>query len=284
MNQVSQYIFNLYHFLLNVRDTAEFVIDREHPVATYNQRKDVIVRGKSQGYAFGNFLEANKEQTAKFVEKLDEFVEDIYGENSTILMISGDQVRVDHSQNIKILEETVQIAESVRDVVFGYLGNAKKDGQLDATVEELIVKDERLHRVIIQMLLLGEYQKSFGEFQKVMTESKGQPTPQSNFIVQNELAKLAGLIRFNRQHCHVTDNYELDLLEKGVEYIEMTEGRRARRDDKNFKDLYEEVMNETIKCVREYEPQWKECFDRVLKDAVESQKNNPTNPGSDENA
>ena len=70
MNQVSQYIFNLYHFLLNVRDTAEFVIDREHPVATYNQRKDVIVKGKSQGYAFGNFLEANKEQTAKFVEKI----------------------------------------------------------------------------------------------------------------------------------------------------------------------------------------------------------------------
>ena len=61
-----------------------------------------------------------------------------------------------------------------------------------------------------------------------MAESQGKPTPQSNFIVQNEIVKMAGFLRFSRQHVRATDNETLDLLDDTLKVIEMTEGRRDR--------------------------------------------------------
>ena len=45
MNQINHYIFDLYHYLLNLRDTLEYVIEREHQEALYNQRKTVLTQG-----------------------------------------------------------------------------------------------------------------------------------------------------------------------------------------------------------------------------------------------
>ncbi len=272
MNQVSQYIFNLYHYLLNLRDTMEYVIDREHKLEVYNNRKNVITKGKEEGSAFGNFLRDNKEQTEKLVEKLNEFVNEFYSDESTVIMVSNDTVRVDHSQNIKILESTVSLSESVRDVLFQYINYARSRNELEDGILDLIMKDERLYRCIVDMLILGEYEKSFAEFQKVMGESQGKPTPQSNFIVQNELAKLASLIRFSRQHAHCTDNPTLDLLDKALTVVEMTEGRRDRRDNKSFKDLFSEVNLEASNAVRDREPVWKTAFNKILGEVVNQQQ------------
>lgn len=272
MNQISQYIFNLYHYLLNLRDTMEYVINRDHNLDTYNNRKNVIVKGKEEGSAFGNFIRDNKEQTAQLVEKLNEFINEFYSDESTIIMVSGDKVRVDHSQNIKILEATIALSESVRDVLFQYINFANSKKEMDAELMDMIIKDERLYRVIVEMLSLSEYEKSFGEFQKVMSESKGQPTPQSNFIVQNELSKLASLIRFSRAHCHCTDNPTLDMLDRAIQVIEMTEGRRDRRDNKNFKDLFSEINLEANNAVRDREPVWKSAFNKLLGEVVKNQK------------
>ncbi len=271
MNQTSQYIFNIYHYLLNLRDTLEFTIDREHNVNLYNQRKTVLIEGKKSGSAFGNFLDNNKEQAEKLVEKLDEFIEDFYSDNSTVLTVAGDKVRVDHTQNIKLFEETIQLSESVRDILFGYLNYAKSRNELDEEIEQLVVRDERLYRSIVNMLVMGEFEKSFGEFQKVMGESQGKPTPQSNFIVQNELQKLAGLIRFSRSHTHVTDNTTLDMLDKAITVLEMSEGRRDRRDNRSFKDLFEEVNREANAAVRTNEPAWKEAYEKALADVIAEQ-------------
>ena len=141
----------------------------------------------------------------------------------------------------------------------------------DEEIEQLVVRDERLYRSIVNMLVMGEFEKSFGEFQKVMGESQGKPTPQSNFIVQNELQKLAGLIRFSRSHTHVTDNTTLDMLDKAITVLEMSEGRRDRRDNRSFKDLFEEVNREANAAVRTNEPAWKEAYEKALADVIAEQ-------------
>lgn len=56
MNHESQYTFNIYHFLLNLRDTLEFAMERDHGVTLYNQRKMVIKKGIEPGSAFGDFF------------------------------------------------------------------------------------------------------------------------------------------------------------------------------------------------------------------------------------
>lgn len=274
MNQINQYIFNIYHYLLTLKDTLEYVIDREHKIDVYNNRKTVLIKGKEENAAFGHFLSENKEQTAKLVEKLDEFINEFYSDDSTVIMVANDSVRVDHSQNIKIIDAAVSLSESVRDILYQYLNFARSRNELDPEIQELVNKDERLYRVVVSMLAFNEYQKSFAEFQKVMSESKGQQTPQSNFIVQNELTKLAALIRFSRAHAHCTDNETLDMLDRVIQVVEMCEGRRDRRDNKSFKDFFSECNLEANNAVAPREVAWKEIYNKLVGEIVKSQAQN----------
>ena len=278
MNQNSQYIFNLFHYLLQLRDTLQYVIDKEHPEEVCKNRKLILVKGIEAGSHLGNFLDNNKEQGDKIREKINEFLEEIYGEESNVLSIHDGKVRVDHSQHIKIYDYVVGLIESVRDIVWGYIRHAQSTNVLEQQMLELAIAEDRFYRVLSNMLIIRDFQKSFVEFQKVFGEAGGKPTPQSNFIVQNELQKMAGMIRFIRNHTHCTDNKTLDLLDKTIQLLEMTEGRRDRRDDKSFKDLFTEVDTELSKYVAELEPKWNEIFkknlDEFLADIKKTQENN----------
>ena len=270
LNGTNQYIFNIYHYLLNLRDTMEYTIDREHKKELYENRKNVLINGLAKGSALGNFLENNKEQGDKVREKLNQVIDDFYGEGNNVIKVTEDgSVRVDHTQHIKIFDEIVGVQESVRDIVYGYLNYARQQNQSDEEMIKLMALDEKMTRVIIAMLVMREFEKSFGEFQKVMNESKGQPTPQSNFIVQNEIAKMANLIRFSRGHAHCTDNETLDLLDDVEEVIQMTEGRRDRRDNKPFSDFFNDINRRLNEAVAKLEPQWKAVYEKLFKEMVE---------------
>ena len=269
LNQTNQYIFNIYHYLLNLRDTLEYTLDREHSKELYDQRKNILTKGIEPGSALGNFLDNNKEQGEKIKTKLTEFLNDIYANDSTVLKITEDgKVRVDHTQHIKIFEQVVGLQESVRDILYGYLNFARSKNESDPDMINLVALDERMTRAIIAMLIMREFQKSFAEFQKVMAESKGQPTPQSNFIVQNEISKMASLMRFSRAHAHCTDNETLDLLDDVNKVIEMTEGRRDRRDNKSFQDIFADINRRLNDMVAKLEPQWKKVYEDIFKQMV----------------
>lgn len=272
MNQTSQYIFNLYHYLLNLRDTLEYTINREHTKVLYDQRKMVLTKGIEKGSALGNFLDNNPETGNKIREKLNEFIGEIYADGSSILTVTGETIRVDYTQNIKILDFVVGLSESVRDIIHGYLNYAKGKGELEQDIERLVYLDDRLYRNVLVMLALTEYQKSFGEFQKVMSESQGKPTPQSNFIVQNEISKIAGFIRFSRDHHRVTDCETLELLDEVNALVEMTEGRRDRKDNKSFNDLFKEIMEKVKASVAKAEGEWKPHFEACFKNFIDTTK------------
>ena len=270
LNATNQYIFNIYHYLLNLRDTVEYTIDREHKKELYENRKNVLVSGLAPNSALGNFLENNKEQGDKIKAKIQEVIDDLYSENSTVIKVTEDgQLRVDHTQHIKIFDEVVGIQESVRDILYGYMNYARQQNAYDEEMGKLVALDEKMTRTILAMLIMRDFEKSFGEFQKVMGESNGQPTPQSNFIVQNEISKMANLMRFSRQHCHCTDNETLDLLDDVNKVIEMTEGRRDRRDNKPFSDFFNDINGRLQEHVAKLEPQWKEVYEKLFREMVE---------------
>ena len=248
----------------------EYTIEREHTKALYEQRRNILKAGMEKGSALGNFLENNKEQGDKVKERLNEFISDFYSEGNTIIKVTEDgKIRVDHTQHIKLFDEVVGLQESVRDIVYGYLNYARGKNETEDEMIKLITLDERMTRTIIAMLVMRDFQKSFGEFQKVMAESKGQPTPQSNFIVQNEISKMAGLMRFSRAHAHCTDNETLDLLDDVNKVIEMTEGRRDRRDNKSFSDIFSDINRRLSDHVAKLEPQWKEIYEKLFKEMIE---------------
>ena len=270
LNGTNQYIFNIYHYLLNLRDTVEYTIERDHDRKVYDQRLSVLQKGLEPGSALGNFLENNKEQGDKIREKINAFLGDVYGPDSTILKLTEDgKLRVDHTQHIVIYDQVVGLQESIRDILYGYMNFARSKNESDEDMIKLVALDERMTRVIFAMLIMRDFEKSFGEFQKVMGESQGQPTPQSNFIVQNELSKMAGLLRFSRAHAHCTDNETLDLLDDVNKVIEMTEGRRDRKDNKPFSDFFNDINRRLSEYVAKIEPEWKKVYEGLFKQMVE---------------
>ena len=121
------------------------------------------------------------------------------------------------------------------------------------------------------MLVMRTFEESFSEFQKVMAESEGKPTPQSNFIVQNEILKLSSFLNFSRQHAKCTDNETLDLLDEVTKVVEMTAGRRQRPDNKSFKDIFDELNNKLNATAAKFEATWKSTYQRVVQEVTKNQ-------------
>lgn len=275
MNNFSLYTFRLYHYLLTVRDTLEYSIQRDHTLEVYENRKKILNDNLEEGTPFGDFLKNNGENGDKIKEKIQSFIKELYSEESTILMPSGDKVRVDIGQIVTLFDMTVGITETLRDIVYQYINfgmkNEDPNQKIDQILVQLISEDERMYRVVLSMLVMRAFETSFGEFQKVMNESKGQPTPQSNFIVQNELVKMAGYLRFSRQHTRSTDNETLDLLDETLKVIEMTEGRRQRPNNRNFKDIFDELNNKLNTFAAQAEASWKATYAKVVEEVTKNQ-------------
>lgn len=270
LNDTSLRILDLTNVLKTLRETMEYALPRDHEIAVFNQRKQILTSLKDENSFIGRFIKDNEERLKEFKERYDEFLDEIYGENSTVLTIGeADKfVRVDHTQHIKIFDYVVYLSETIRDIMYSHVAYARNNKQDEQLSAEVVVLDEHFDRVLKTFLLLQEYQKSFAEFQKVMGETKGVPSPQSNFIVQNELSKLAGMLRFVRAHIHATDNRTLDDLDEVLELIEMTEGRRDRRDNKPFNDFFKSCFDKLGPYVNELAPQYQQKFNEAMKEMV----------------
>ena len=280
MNNFSLYTFRLYHYLLTVRDTLEYSIKRDHSIEIYNSRKTILTENLKEGTPFGDFLKNNGETGDKIREKVEQFIDSTYSENSTIIIPNGDKVRVDVAQIVTLFDMTVGLTETLRDIVYQYVGyglnNKEQTGGVDPLILQLVDADEKMYRVVLSMLVMRAFEESFAEFQKVMNESQGKPTPQSNFIVQNELVKMAGFLRFSRQHAHCTDNETLDLLDETNKVVEMTEGRRQRPDNKGFKEIFDDLNAKLNNLVAKHEAAWKDIYQKVVAEVTKNQTPAPS--------
>ena len=272
MNNFSLYTFRLYHYLLTLRDTMEYSIKRDHKVEVYENRKKILTENLEEGTPFGDFLKNNGEAGDKIREKIQQFLENLYSEQSTILVPSGENLRVDVGQMVTLFDMTVGLTETLRDIVYQYIAYGQNNKEIDPMIVGLVADDERMYRIVLSMLVMRNFEESFAEFQKVMTESQGKATPQSNFIVQNELVKYSGFLRFSRQHTRATDNETLDLLDETLKVIEMTEGRRQRPDNKGFKEIFDDLNNKLNSTAAKFEATWKQTYTRVVQEVTKNQQ------------
>ena len=274
MKNINQYNFDIIHVATHLRDTLEYVLPREHDVKPFEQRKAVLTKGLEVETPLGKFLDANKDKFESFLNKYHEMLDELYGDDSTVLVKTADgKIRVDHTQHLKIYDFVVNLMEPLKDIIYFHANLARQQNENEPIIEDLMPVDDRHYRLFLFLLLMQDFQKSFFEFQKVMGESGGKPTPQSNFIVQNELAKYAEMLRFVRSHNHCTDNETLDALDKCLQVVEMSEGRRDRRDNKNFPDLFKEALDNVNSLVQKNGPKWQELFNKALQEMLADIRN-----------
>ena len=277
MNNINQYLFNIYHFLVHMRDTLEYTVPKAHELQVYEAHKNVLSTGYKPNSPLGNWIRDNEKQGQELTTKIDELMSELYSDDSAIIKVTNGEIRVDNTQNIRIFELVYNTTEILRNIIFGYLGYARSQKAQEEDVEKLIVVDDRFSRTLFAMLAIRELEKSFAEFQKVVEEAKGQRTPQANFIVQNEINKMATLIRENRAHCHCIDNETLDILDDVNKLLEMVEGRRERRDNKSFKDLFQEINARLSAYYNKLQPVWQSMYKEKLDFMIELSKKNAAN-------
>ena len=152
----------------------------------------------------------------------------------------------------------------MKDILFQYLAISEKNQESEPFIKELLIVDDRMFRIVYFMLVMKEYRKSFMEFNKVMSESKGVHTPQSNFIVQNELSVMAKLLKDVRLHHRFIDNETLDILDDVLKVVEMTEGRRERVGNKGFKEIFDELNTRLNESVKSIEAKWRMIYSDIL--------------------
>ena len=278
MKNINQYNFDIIHVATHLRDTLEYVLPREHDARIYEQRKAVLTKGLEEETPLGKFLVANADKFEATKTKYEELLSEVYGEDSTILTKTNDgKIRVDHSQHLKLYDYVVNIMEPLRDIIYFHVNLARRQNEAEPIIEDLMKVDDAYYRVFVFLLMLQDFQKSFMEFQKVMGENKGQPSPQSNFIVQNELQVMATMLRSIRSHNHTTENRVLDTLDNCLKVVEMTEGKRDRIDNKPFNDLFKEALEKTNALLNELAPKWQELFNKALQEMLADIRNNSSN-------
>ena len=279
MKNINQYNFDIIHVATHLRDTLEYVLPREHDAKIYEQRKAVLTKGLEPETPLGKFFEANKDKFQPTIDKYKEMLDEVYGDNSTVLVKTADgKIRVDHSQHLKLYDYVTSIMEPLRDIIYFHLNLARRQHENEPVIEDLMKIDDSHYRTFAFLLIMQDFQKSFFEFQKVMGESKGEPTPQSNFIVQNELAVMAKELRDIRSHNHCTDNETLDTLDGCLKVVEMSEGKRDRIDNKPFPELFKDALEKTNALLTKLAPKWQELFNGALQEMLADIRNNtPTN-------
>ncbi len=269
MNNVSRTVATLIHYNVLIRDTLEYTLNKpSYDLNFYNYKKNGIKIELDEKTPLALFIEKNGEAGEKLKKSILDFYDKIYGNDSTILRVSGGALKVDKAQNIAVLEAVLPLHEELRKVIDAHLDFARKENSLEPEIEELVKADEKFYRGIVFMAIVPELESLFIEYNKVRQEAKGAITPQSNFL-NNDLGKVMSLLEFSRQNARVIDREYTDLLDKVFDLVEEMRGRRELRAGRNFQMDFNDVKVDIQGYVSRNEPLWKEKYDKLMKELIE---------------
>ncbi|MBP5694080.1 MAG: hypothetical protein J6X03_01310 [Bacilli bacterium] len=269
METISRVIVSLVYYNSLVRDTLEYTIPKDkYEVNFYDYKRNGIVNEPKLNTPLKVFLDQNGEKADELRKKLEQFGEDFYSDNSTVIKKAADgTLRVDHAQNVKVFESVIPLHEELNSIIRLRVDFARKNNQLEDRVVKLVDADERFYRGVALFALQGELVRQFEEFNKVMRESQGQPTPQSNFI-QNDLNSLVKALNTVRVSATAKDNVYTTALDAIFAEVEMMNGRRDLPAGKNFADVFNDANVKISDLVKEAEEDWRINYTPLLQELI----------------
>ncbi len=272
MNEITHFLFIIYNFNLLIRDTLEYTIQdrKEFKIQLYNHRKDNLTAILNGPSPVRHFLDSNKETGKKIDEQLREFIEEVYSDKSTIIRVSGEELRVDSAQHLAIYNFVVGLHETFSDIINGYIAHIQKE-DVTFSFKKMIEDDDFMYRAIAYMNIIADVEKTFIEFNQAMRETQGKPSPQSNFII-NDLRRYFGFLKFVKEH-YKNGEFELKSMFESVEkLIAYMEGREKLPEGKTFPQVFEETKAITKQVVAKAEQKWRTSFAVVYQEVVEFEK------------
>jgi len=284
MQTISRVIVSLVYYNSLIRDTLEYTLPREkYEVSFYDYKRNGIINEIKVNSPLKVFIDQNSVPNAennekledtkgqKLLKELEKYGNDFYSDSSTVIKKTADGLRIDHAQNVRIFEATIPLHESLNNIIKLHENFAEQNHADEEKIKNLLFADERFYRAVALMTLITEIRKQFEEFNKVMRDSQGQKTPQSNFVEQ-DLNKLVTLINLVRSSATCTDEIYTAALDEIFKYLEMMTGKRDLPKGKNFNDVFNEIGLSLSAFVEDAEKGWKENYEPCLKELVEDNK------------
>lgn len=274
MNQTTRYVMDIYQVSVIVRDTLEYLIQKKdgYNADVYKQRKEILKLALTENHPFSRFLANNNEMGEKVRQNMTDFFDLIYGDESRAVFLENDKVVVDNGYATQILDYVVGLHETIYEICLGFIKNSKENNTYEESFERLINKENAMYRCVASLVITDHIHHLFVEFNKVMHESKGQSTPQSNFI-GNELNKNVGFFGFVDSHA----NYDDDIYKLAVQktkFVIDCMGGKEKIDDTG-EGLRKEILNLHelwTKAVVLTENDWRAEYQREVSDLINYDK------------
>ena len=277
MNQTTHAIFTLLHYSILLRDTLEYTLgkpDSEYSVDVYNERKRVLLGTLDNPSQLKEFLTRNGETGQKIDGQLREFIDDIYGADSTVIRVGSEGLRVDQSQHLRIFQYVFGLYETISDIIYGHINHAKTNNLLDNGFEKAVEVNNKFYRTLAYMILVKDLNKTFKEFNDAMRETKGEASPQSNFIA-NDLGQIVSYLGFVRAHSQYDRNQPkadqelIDMYDATENVIAKMSGRVAVSEGENLFKTADENLAKITALVGKHEKLNMESLQALFKDATD---------------
>ena len=268
MHYIDRIIVSIIYYNSCIRDTLEYCLDKEnYDINVYNHKKNVISNELNQDTPLKVFLDRQGENGEKTKQIIADFINDFYSEDSNVIKLAADGLRVDHAQNINILEAVIPLHENINSIVRLYKKHAEENGITHEVVDKLCLEDERFYRAVAMLALSTELFSQFEAYNKARREANGEKTPQSNFIEQ-DLNKLVQLTMLVRQNASCIDELFTNAADALIFAIEMMNGRRAIPQGSDFGQVFNDCRQKIAKFVEDTEAKWRELYAPAVNELI----------------
>ncbi len=266
MNQTSVVITTLLHYNVQVRDTLEYCLRKDqYDTNLFNEKKRSILVEVDQHTPLKNIIDNSGENGEKLEKAIRDFYAEVYGEDSTILHLAEEGLRVDHNQHVAIYKHVLPIHENVNSMIVGILNDAHSKNIDVAQVEAVQNAEEAMFRGVAFLTLVNDLNRFFDEYNKARNEAKGEETAASRFI-GNDISAMIQNINFVRANARLTNAVYKNMEDKVVALTEYMTGRRDLPAGKRFPD----VMRETVETINLFVRDAEATFRAVYPDCIKA--------------
>ena len=265
MNQTSVVLTTLLHYNVMVRDTLEYCLPKEtYDVNLFKEKKRSVLVEVDQNTPLKKIITDSGENGEKLEKAIRDFYAEVYGEESTILHLADDGLRVDHAQHPAIYQHVLPIHENVTAMINGILKDAHEKNVDVVQVEEVAKAEEAMYRGVCFLTLVQDLNRFFDEYNKARNEAKGEETAASRFIGQ-DISKMIQNINFVRANAKITNAAYKNMEDKIVALTEYMTGRRDLPQGKRFPDVMREAVETVQLFVRDAEAAFRAVYPDCIK-------------------
>lgn len=269
MNQTSVVITTLLHYNVQVRDTLEYCLRKEnYDINLFKEKKRSVLVEVEQNTPLKNIINNSGENGEKLEKAIRDFYAEVYGDDSTILHLAEEGLRVDHNQHLAIYRHVLPIHENVNAMILGILNDAASKNIDVEQVKAVEDAEEAMYRGVCFLTLVQDLNRFFDEYNKARNEAKGEETAASRFI-GNDISATIQNINFVRTNAKLTNPTYKNVEDKVVALMEYMTGRRDLPQGKRFPNVMGETVEAINLYVRDAEAKFRELYPACINALLE---------------